>query len=120
MKAYTPEHDWVELDGDTVRVGVTQHAQEQIGDIVLVELPAIGKLLAKGDVAAVVESVKSAFEIFAPLAGEVIEANEALAADPALVNGQPEAGGWLFRLRLADPGETAGLLDESAYQALLH
>ena len=120
MKAYTPEHDWVEIDGDTARVGVTTHAQEQIGDVVFVELPEVGKSLNKGEVAAVVESVKAAFEIFAPLTGTVTEINESLSGDPALVNNAAETDGWLFALRLADPAEAESLLDEAAYQALLH
>jgi glycine cleavage system H protein len=120
MKRFTPDHDWVAIDGAIATVGVTPHAQEQIGDVVFVELPAAGKRLAKGDVAAVVESVKAAFEIFAPLAGEVVDANAALDGDPALVNRQPEGEGWLFKLRIADPGQVEALLDERAYQALLH
>ena len=119
MKAYTREHDWVEIDGDTATIGITGHAQEEIGDVVFVELPVPGRKLARGDVAAVVESVKAAFEIFAPLSGEVVEANAALTADPALVNGAPEAEGWLFKLRLGDPAEQAQLLDEAAYRQLI-
>jgi glycine cleavage system H protein len=118
MKRYTPEHDWIEIDGDRAVVGITHHAQEQIGDVVFVELPEPGKKIAKGDVAAVVESVKAAFEIFAPLSGTVTEANAALAGDPALVNTASEAGGWLFQLTLSAPGEVALLLDEAAYQTL--
>jgi glycine cleavage system H protein len=119
MKYFTTDHDWVEIDGKTALIGVTAHAQEQIGDVVFVELPKPGKHLRRGDVAAVVESVKSAFEIAAPIAGTVTGTNDGLEADPALVNRAPEGEGWLFRLEL-DEGETgADLLDEATYLASL-
>ena len=99
---YSRDHEWVRLDGDIAVVGITDYAQEQLGDVVYVELPEVGKTLAKGDEAAVVESVKAASEVFAPVAGEVVEVNDALADEPATVNQSPEGAGWFLKLKLAD------------------
>ena len=113
---FTREHEWVKVDGDTATVGITDHAQEALGDIVFVEVPEGGKSLNKGDDAAVVESVKAASDVYSPVAGEVIEGNPALADDPALVNRDPEGDGWFFKIRLADTSELDGLMDEAAYR----
>jgi glycine cleavage system H protein len=114
---FTKDHEWVRLDGDTATVGITDHAQQALGDLVFVELPEPGRTVAAAEACAVVESVKAASDVFAPLAGTITETNAALADDPALVNRAPQADGWLFRLRLADPGAVAGLLDQDAYDA---
>jgi glycine cleavage system H protein len=116
---YTKDHEWVRIEGATATVGISEHAQEQLGDVVFVELPAVGAAFAKGDEAAVVESVKAASEIYAPVGGTVTEVNAGLADDPALVNRGAEAAGWFFRLELADPGEAAQLMDPAAYAAYL-
>jgi glycine cleavage system H protein len=113
---FTREHEWVRIDGDIATVGISDHAQEALGDIVFAEVPAAGKQLAKGDDAAVVESVKAASDIYAPVGGEVIEGNSAVADDPALINRDPEGEGWFFTLKLADPGELDGLMDEASYR----
>jgi glycine cleavage system H protein len=114
---YTPEHEWIRLDGDTATVGITDFAQGQLGDIVFVELPDAGRQVAKGGEAAVVESVKAASDVYAPVTGEVTEANGALSDDPSLVNTDPEGEGWFFRLRLSDPSELDGLMDAGAYKS---
>ena len=116
---FTKDHEWVRLDGDTATVGISLHAQEQLGDVVFVELPEAGREFAKGDQAAVVESVKAASEIYAPIGGSVIEGNQALQENPALVNQDAEGEGWFFKLRVADAGETDGLMDRAAYDAYL-
>jgi glycine cleavage system H protein len=116
---YTKEHEWVLLDGDTATVGISDYAQDQLGDIVFVDLPEPGAALEKGAEAAVIESVKAASEIYAPMSGEVTEANPGLADDPALVNGDAEGKGWLFRLKVSDPGEFDGLMDGAAYKEYL-
>ena len=113
---FTRDHEWIRLDGDLAVVGVTDYAQSQLGDVVYVELPEIGRRVEKGKEAAVVESVKAASEVYAPASGEVVEVNEALAADPAKVNADPMGEGWFLKLRLADLKELEGLLDEAAYQ----
>ncbi len=113
---YTRDHEWVRVDGDTAAVGISDHAQQALGDIVFAEVPEAGKTLSKGDEAAVVESVKAASDVYSPVAGEVVEGNQAVADDPALVNRDPEGEGWFFKLRLADQGELDGLMDESAYR----
>ena len=115
---YTEEHEWLKLDGDVATVGITQHATELLGDIVFVQLPDIGVELAKGDGAAVVESVKAASDVFAPLAGVVVELNQAIVEDPAIVNADPQGAGWFFKLRLADVNAMDGLMDETAYKTL--
>ena len=116
---YTNDHEYVRIDGDIGIVGITNYAQEQLGDIVFVELPEIGKTIKKGDEAAVIESVKAASEVYAPVSGEVVEVNSALEGEPGLVNAAPEAGGWLFKIRPTDTGELDSLMDEAAYQATL-
>jgi len=113
---FTTEHEWIRLEGDLAVVGITDYAQSQLGDVVYVELPEIGRRVDKGKEAAVVESVKAASEVYAPASGEVAEVNEAIAADPAKVNADPMGEGWFIKLRLADPKELDGLLDEEAYK----
>jgi len=112
---FTKEHEWISVDGDTAAVGISDHAQEQLGDIVFAEVPEAGRRLAKGQEAAVVESVKAASDIYAPVSGEVIEGNQAVAGDPSLVNSDPEGQGWFFKLKLDNPGELDGLMDQAAY-----
>ena len=114
---YSEDHEWILIEGETGTVGVTDYAQEQLGDVVFVELPEVGKTLAKGDEVAVVESVKAASELYAPVSGEVTEANDALAEDPAQVNSDPLGAGWFFKLRITAPAELDGLMDEAAYKA---
>jgi glycine cleavage system H protein len=116
---YTEEHEWLKLEGDIATVGITEHATTLLGDIVFVQLPDIGANLAKGDGAAVVESVKAASDVFAPLAGEVVEVNQAIVEDPAIVNTDPQGAGWFFKLRLKDPKAMDGLMDEAAYKKLI-
>lgn len=113
---YTTDHEWLRIDGDEVTIGITNYAQEQLGDLVFVELPDVGKALAQADEAGVVESVKAASEVYAPITGDVTEANEALGDTPALVNSSPEDEGWLFKMSLAEPGELDDLMDEDAYK----
>ncbi len=113
---YTEEHEWVRVDGGVGTVGITAYAQEQLGDVVFVELPEPGRKVEKGKEMAVVESVKAASEVFAPVTGEVVEANAALADDPAKVNAAPEGDGWFVKIRLADPSQLDGLMDEAAYK----
>jgi glycine cleavage system H protein len=112
---FTRDHEWVRLDGDLAIVGITDYAQSQLGDVVYVELPEIGHRVEKGKEAAVVESVKAASEVYAPVSGEVAEINEMLAADPAAVNADPMGDGWFIKLRLDDPKELDGLMDEEGY-----
>ena len=119
MLKYTEEHEWLDLDGDVATVGITKHAAELLGDVVFVQLPVIGAKFAKGDGAAVVESVKAASDVYAPLDGEVVEVNKAVVNDPALVNADPEGQGWFFKLRLDDIKAMDGLMDDDAYQALI-
>jgi len=114
---YTKEHEWVRVEGDSGTVGITDFAQGQLGDIVFVEVPEAGRQVDKGGEAAVVESVKAASDVYAPVGGEVIEGNAALADEPSLVNTDPEGEGWFFKLRLADPSQLDGLLDADAYRA---
>lgn len=113
---YTEDHEWLDVDGATATVGITDYAQSQLGDIVFVETPDAGKTVSKGDDAAVVESVKAASDVYAPVAGTVTEGNPALADNPALVNEDPEGEGWFFKLTLADAGELDSLMDEAAYR----
>jgi glycine cleavage system H protein len=115
MIRFSDEHVWVRVEGDMGVVGITPHAQDTLGDIVFVELPAIGRVLAPRDVAGVVESVKAASDVFAPVGGEVIEVNEALRADPSLANSAPLDACWFFKLRLADAAQLDALMDEAAY-----
>jgi glycine cleavage system H protein len=113
---YTRDHEWVRVDGDLAVVGITDYAQSQLGDVVYVELPEIGRRVEQGKEAAVVESVKAASEVYAPISGEVVEINEALAGDPARVNADPIGEGWFIKLRLDDPKQLDILMDEEAYK----
>jgi glycine cleavage system H protein len=113
---FTEDHEWLKLDGDVATIGITAHATELLGDIVFVQLPDLGSKLAKGDGAAVVESVKAASDVYAPLAGEVVEINQAIVDDPAKVNADPQGSGWFFKMKLADVGAMDGLMDEAAYR----
>ncbi|MGO4722495.1 MULTISPECIES: glycine cleavage system protein GcvH [unclassified Inquilinus] len=114
---YTKDHEWVRVEGATATIGITAYAQEQLGDVVFVELPAVGKQLEAGGDAAVVESVKAASEVYAPLAGEVVAVNQALVDTPALVNDDPTGEGWFMQLKLADPAAADALMDQAAYDA---
>jgi glycine cleavage system H protein len=116
---YTKDHEWVRLDGDTATVGITEHAQEALGDIVFVEVPEPARDVDQGDACAVVESVKAASDIYAPLGGKVTEANQAIVDDPALVNRDAEGEGWFFRLDVSDPAEFQTLMDDTEYHAFL-
>lgn len=113
---FTKEHEWIRVEGDTATVGISNHAQEQLGDIVFAEVPEAGRRLNKGQEAAVVESVKAASDVYAPVSGEVVEGNQKVADDPALVNSDPEGDGWFFRLKLDNPSELDGLMDEASYR----
>jgi glycine cleavage system H protein len=119
MRYFTDEHEWIEVDGDVATVGITDYAQGQLGDIVFVELPAVGTAITKGKDAAVVESVKAASDVYAPIDGEVTETNGALEEDPALVNTAPEGEGWFFKMTIADAGQLEGLMDAGAYKAFI-
>ncbi len=115
---YTNDHEWIDTSTAAAAiVGITQHAQEALGDVVFVDLPTVGASFKKGDVAGVVESVKAAADVFMPVSGEIVEVNEALRADPSLANSDPLGAGWFFKVRLADPAESNDLLDETAYAA---
>ncbi len=116
MRYYTDEHEWIEVEGDIATVGITDYAQGQLGDIVFVELPEIGAMIEQGKDAAVVESVKAASDVYAPITGEVTEVNPALEEDPALVNSSPEEDGWFFKMTIAAEAELDGLMDEEAYK----
>ncbi len=112
---YTDDHEYIRLDGDVATVGITNYAQEQLGDVVFVELPDVGKSFAKGDEAAVVESVKAAAEVYAPVSGEIVETNGDLEGNPGLVNEDPEGGAWFIKIKLSDKSELDGLMDADAY-----
>ncbi|HEX5326684.1 MAG TPA: glycine cleavage system protein GcvH [Acetobacteraceae bacterium] len=116
---YTRDHEWVRLDGDIVTVGITDHAQEQLGDLVFVELPEVDREVEAADAIAVVESVKAASDVYAPLGGKVVEINQAVIDDPSVVNAEAESEGWLFKLELADSGSFDELMDEAAYREYL-
>ncbi len=116
---YSEEHEWVRLDGDVATIGITDYAQQQLGDVVFVEVPEVGRKVDKGESCAVVESVKAASDIFAPVSGEVVEANAALADSPGDVNAEPMGKGWFFKIRLADKAQLDGLMDEAAYDAFV-
>ena len=113
---FTSDHEWIRVEGDSATVGISDHAQQALGDIVFAEVPQAGKQVKKGDDAAVVESVKAASDVYAPVSGEVTEGNPALADDPALINRDPEGEGWFFKLKLADAGELDGLMGEDEYR----
>ncbi len=112
---FTEDHEWLRVEGDIATVGITDYAQEQLGDIVFVEIPEVGRALSKGDTAVVVESVKAASDVYAPIDGEVTAANETLTSDPALVNSAATGNGWLWKMKLADKAQLDGLMDEAAY-----
>lgn len=116
---YSKEHEWISVDGDVATIGITQHAAEQLGDLVFVELPAVGKTVAPGDETAVVESVKAASEVYAPLSGEVVEVNSVLEGEPGKVNEAPEGEGWFLKLKLSSPSELDEMMDEAAYKAFV-
>jgi glycine cleavage system H protein len=116
---YTRDHEYIRVDGDTGVVGITDHAQHALGDIVYVELPGVGATFKRGDQAAVVESVKAASEVFAPVSGDIVDINAALEKEPGAVNEDPAGRGWFYKLKIADRGELDGLMDEAAYQAFL-
>ncbi len=113
---FTKEHEWIRVEGDSATVGITDHAQEQLGDIVFAEVPETGKHLSKGQEAAVVESVKAASDVYSPVSGEVLDGNSKVADDPSIVNSDAEGQGWFFKIRLDDPSELDGLMDENAYR----
>jgi glycine cleavage system H protein len=115
---YTKDHEYIRIEGGIGVVGITPYAQEQLGDIVFVELPTVGKSLRQGDEAAVVESVKAASEIYAPVSGKVVEVNGTLSGSPGLINEAPESDGWIYKLEIADPSQLDGLLDDAAYAEL--
>ncbi|MEM1077699.1 MAG: glycine cleavage system protein GcvH [Pseudomonadota bacterium] len=116
---FTDDHEWIEVEDDMATIGITKHAAEQLGEVVFIELQASGETFAKGDEIGVVESVKAASDIFAPVAGEIVEANEALVETPADLNEDPEGASWLYKIKLSDPGELTELLDADAYAALI-
>ena len=116
---YTSDHEWISVEGDIATVGVTDHAQEELTDVVFVELPEAGRAVSKGDAIAVVESVKAASDIYTPLTGEVVEGNAAAESDPSLVNTDPHGAGWIFKVRIADTSELDGLMDAAAYRELI-
>jgi glycine cleavage system H protein len=114
---YTPDHEGLRIEGDTATIGITGYAQSQLGDVVFVELPKVGRELKKTEAAAVVESVKAASDVYAPIAGEVLQVNDALGAEPGLINSDAEGKAWIFKLSIADKSELEGLMDEAAYKA---
>ena len=116
---FTSDHEWLRIEGDVATVGITDYAQSQLGDVVFVELPKVGRSLKKADAAAVVESVKAASDVYAPISGEVLEVNERVVDAPELVNEDPYGDGWLVRVRLSDAGEVDTLLDSAAYRAVV-
>jgi glycine cleavage system H protein len=119
IERFTKDHEWIRIEASIGTVGITNHAQQQLGDVVFVEVPEVGRKAAKGEAVAVVESVKAASDIYAPVAGEVAEVNAALANQPALVNEDAEGKAWFFKLRVADPAELDGLMDRTAYEAFV-
>ena len=116
MKKYTKTHEWVVVEDKVATVGITNHAQEQLGDVVYVDLPEVGREVKKGEVVASIESVKAAADVYAPLSGKIVEVNEKLDTEPELLNRDPEGEGWLFKMEISDEGELEDLLDEQAYQ----
>ena len=119
MLKFTPDHEWLRIEGDIAVVGITPHAQEQLGELVFIELPASGKSFAKGAAAAVVESVKAASEVYAPITGQILETNQSIIGDPTIVNSDPLGNGWFFKLKIADRSEIDSLMDEAAYKTQL-
>jgi glycine cleavage system H protein len=118
MKLFTADHEWVLVEDEVATVGITEHAQNQLGDLVFVDLPEVGRVLEKGEVAATIESVKAASDVYAPLSGKVVERNEAVVSDPTTVNARPVENGWLYRIQIANSDELLSLLDEEKYAAL--
>jgi glycine cleavage system H protein len=116
-RKYTEDHEWLDIAGDSATVGITQHAQDALGDVVFVDLPEVGKTYAQKDVAGVVESVKAAADVYMPLSGTITEVNEALRADPSLANSDPQGAGWFFKIKLSDVLQVAALMDETGYTA---
>ncbi|WP_421925413.1 glycine cleavage system protein GcvH [Neoaquamicrobium sediminum] len=116
---FTEDHEWLRVEGGVATVGITDYAQEQLGDLVFVELPEVGKALSKGDAAVVVESVKAASDVYAPADGEITEVNDKLSSDPALVNSSASGDGWLWKMKLADESQLEGLMDEAGYKAMI-
>ncbi|MCR6499549.1 glycine cleavage system protein GcvH [Shinella sp. CPCC 101442] len=119
MLKFTEEHEWLKIEGGVATVGITVHAAEQLGDLVFVELPEVGATFEKGGDAATVESVKAASDVYCPLDGEIVGVNEAITADPSLVNSDPQGAGWFFKLKLANVSDADGLMDEAAYKELV-
>ena len=116
---YTKEHEWIKVDGDTGTIGITDYAQSELGDVVFVEMPAPGTKITTGQVLGTIESVKAVSEIYAPVSGEVLQANAALTSTPEIVNSDPHGAAWLIKIKLANPGEASGLMDAAAYQAFI-
>jgi glycine cleavage system H protein len=116
---FSKDHEWIRTDGDGATIGITDHAQNALGDVVFVDLPEVGRVVAAGEACAVVESVKAASDVYAPIAGKIIEVNAALSDDPGLVNREPTQGGWFFRIEPTDAGEIAALMDEGAYHSFV-
>ena len=119
MLKFTKDHEWLRIDGDIATVGITAHAQEQLGDLVFVELPAAGATFEQGAQAAIVESVKAASDVYAPVSGEIVEVNQAIVDQPGLVNSDPMGNGWFLKIRIADAAQVKDLMDEQAYQSLI-
>ena len=118
-KKYTTEHEWLSVDGDIATVGITEHAQQQLGDVVFVDLPTVGKTVEQGKDAAVVESVKAASDVFAPITGEIVAVNQKLADSPGLVNEDAEGAAWFMKIKIADPSQLDGMMDKAAYDKLV-
>lgn len=114
---YSEDHEWIKVEGDIATVGITEHAQDALGDVVFVELPEVGKTYAQKDTAGVVESVKAAADVYMPVSGEIVEVNQALVDEPSLANSDPMGAGWFFKVKLSQPDEVAALMDEAAYKA---
>ena len=114
---YSEDHEWIKVEGDIATVGITQHAQDALGDVVFVELPEVGKTYAQKDTAGVVESVKAAADVYMPVSGEIVEINQALADEPSLANSDPMGAGWFFKVKLSDASQLDALMDEAAYKA---
>ena len=118
-RKFTKDHEWLSIEGDIATVGITDHAQTQLGDLVFVELPKVGRAVKKGEAVAIVESVKAASDVYSPLSGEIVEVNELIVSEPALVNSGAEKAAWFFKLRISDRSELDGLMDEAAYRQLI-